>query len=93
MTRKDAVKAKRASSCWVGYNLVSNGGTDSPTENSMTIRLSIVKDKFGGKATKTILSWAQPTASVKGQLMEKPSQKFVRADKGRVFIHGDLACG
>ena len=93
VTRKQAVAAKRASSCWVGYNPVSSGGTDSPTENSMTIRLSMVKDKFGGKATKTILSWAQPTASVKGQLMEKPSSKYVPVDKGRVFINGDLACG
>ena len=93
VTRKQAVAAKRASSCWVGYNPVSNGGTDSPTENSMTIRLIIVKDKFAGKTTKTILSWAQPTASVKGQLMEKPSSKYLPVDKGRVFINGDLACG
>ena len=93
VTRKEAVAAKRASSCWVGYNPVSNGGTDSPTENSMTIRLSIVKDKFAGKATKTILSWAQPTVSVKGQLMEKPSSKFLSANKGRILVNGDLACG
>ena len=93
VTRKKAVAAKRASSCWAGYNPVSNGGTDSPTENSMTIRLSTVKDKdMSGKATKSIVSWAKPTASVKGQLMEKPSSKFLRADKGRILINGDLAC-
>jgi len=94
MSRKEAVAAKRASSCWVGFNPVSNGGTDSPTENSMTIRLSTVKDKdMSGKTTKSILSWAKPTATVKGQLMEKPSSKFLPADKGRIMINGDLACG
>ena len=94
VTRKKAVAAKRASSCWVGYNPVSNGGTDSPTENSMTIRLSTVKDKdMSGKTTKSILSWARPTATVKGQLMEKPSSKFLSASKGRILVNGDLACG
>ena len=38
VTRKEAVAAKRASSCWVGYNPASNGGAGSSTENSMTIR-------------------------------------------------------
>ena len=94
VTRKKAVAAKRASSCWVGYNPVSNGGTDSPTENSMTIRLSTVKDKdMSGKTTKSILSWARPMATVKGQLMEKPSSKFLSASKGRILVNGDLACG
>jgi hypothetical protein len=46
-----------------------------------------------GKKTKTILSWAQPTASVKGQIMEKSSSKYLPVDKGRVFINGDIACG
>ena len=93
VTGKQAVAAKRTSLCWVGYNPVSNGGNDSLTENSMTIRLSIVKDKFAGKATKTILSWPQPTASVKGQIMEKSSSKYLPVDKGRGFINGDMACG
>ena len=71
VTRKGAVAAKRASSCWVGYNPVSNGGIDPLTENSMTIRLSTVNDKdVKGKKTRTIHSLAQPTASAKGQLTE-----------------------
>ena len=54
-----------------------NRGTDSPTENSTTIRISIVKDKdVTGKKTNTILSWAKPKATLAGQFMEKPSLKL-----------------
>jgi hypothetical protein len=74
--RKQAKSAKRARVCWEGSQSVTD---------SITIRLSMVKDKdVSGKTTQSILSWARPTQDAVGP--------YSRTSKGRVLINGDVDC-
>ncbi len=76
VTRKEAKANKRASACW--------SGTDQ-SDVAIKIRLSTVKDKdMSGKSTKSLLSWAQPTLAASGG--------FMKTNKGRILINGDITC-